>query len=203
MNAGMLLPTCRASDADRGGRGDLIQAIRGNPNKHFTMPTPRPCSGLRSRGVNQTELERALIPTPQKHDANPGHAERWRQYGTKHGASNLNDWAAKFLPTPANQTQSGGLRLEGGAGGRKRMRELGLLPTPTKQDSNTVAGPSQMDRNTPPLNTYSARSGTGTAGLLILVEWMMGYPKRWLLAAALAVPSSPPTVMPSFRKSRR
>lgn len=37
-------PTPRASDGERGGRGDLIQAIRGNPNKHFKMPmwpTPR------------------------------------------------------------------------------------------------------------------------------------------------------------------
>jgi hypothetical protein len=35
-----LLPTCRASDADRGGRGDLLQALRGNHNKHFRFPTP-------------------------------------------------------------------------------------------------------------------------------------------------------------------
>jgi hypothetical protein len=30
-------PTIRASDGERGGRGDLIQAVRGNPNKHFKM----------------------------------------------------------------------------------------------------------------------------------------------------------------------
>lgn len=34
------LPTARASDAERGGRGDLLQAWRGNSNKHFTLPTP-------------------------------------------------------------------------------------------------------------------------------------------------------------------
>jgi hypothetical protein len=28
-------PTVRASDGERGGRGDLIQAVRGNSNKHF------------------------------------------------------------------------------------------------------------------------------------------------------------------------
>jgi hypothetical protein len=34
-------PTPRATDADRGGRGDLIQAVRGNSNSHFKMyPTP-------------------------------------------------------------------------------------------------------------------------------------------------------------------
>lgn len=34
-------PTIRASDGERGGRGDLIQAVRGNSNRHFKMhPTP-------------------------------------------------------------------------------------------------------------------------------------------------------------------
>lgn len=30
-------PTIRASDGERGGRGDLLQAVRGNANKHFRM----------------------------------------------------------------------------------------------------------------------------------------------------------------------
>lgn len=35
------LPSIRKSDSERGGRGDLIQAVRGNPNKHWTrMQTP-------------------------------------------------------------------------------------------------------------------------------------------------------------------
>jgi hypothetical protein len=34
-------PTVRASDGERGGRGDLIQAVRGNQNSHFKpYPTP-------------------------------------------------------------------------------------------------------------------------------------------------------------------
>src|SRR3990167_5968957 len=68
---GALMPTPRATDADRGGRGDLIQAVRGNRNRHFTLPTPRPCSGLRSRGVNQTEIQRALLPTPKASAGGP------------------------------------------------------------------------------------------------------------------------------------
>jgi hypothetical protein len=40
-NAYGLWPTVRASDGERGGRGDLIQAVRGNPNRHYrTWPTP-------------------------------------------------------------------------------------------------------------------------------------------------------------------
>jgi hypothetical protein len=193
-----LLPTARASDADRGGRGDLIQAMRGNPNKHFTMPTPRPCSGKRSRGVNQTELERSL------------------------------------MPTPANQSQSGGLRLEGGSAGRKRLREMGLFRTPCATDYGSnqggaagrvgpkrpnlkaalLATPLARDwrsgktseataaKNSRPLSEQCSRGGlNGTADLLRLVEWMMGFPKRWLLDAALAVPVLPPTATRSSRSS--
>ena len=50
-----LWPTPRLSDAERGGRGDLIQAVRGNPNKHYLMmPTPiaNRRHGLQSHGVN-------------------------------------------------------------------------------------------------------------------------------------------------------
>lgn len=44
-----LWPTPRSSDADRGGRGDLIQAVRGNPNSHYRMyPTPTVPNGGRS-----------------------------------------------------------------------------------------------------------------------------------------------------------
>lgn len=37
------MPSIRASDADKGGRGDLIQAVRGNENSHFKkrLPTVR------------------------------------------------------------------------------------------------------------------------------------------------------------------
>lgn len=37
-----MVPTPRASDADRGGRGDLLQAVRGNRNSHFSSMIPTP-----------------------------------------------------------------------------------------------------------------------------------------------------------------
>ena len=46
------LPTPRASDADRGGRGDLLQAWRGNKNSHFkSLPTPTAALYGSNRGV--------------------------------------------------------------------------------------------------------------------------------------------------------
>ena len=33
------MPTLRATDGERGGRGDLLAIVRGRPNKHCRMPT--------------------------------------------------------------------------------------------------------------------------------------------------------------------
>lgn len=64
-------PTVRTTDGERGGRGDLIQAVRGNANKHFKMfPTPTRADGRggpgnsgREGGNNlRTEVKGALNP---------------------------------------------------------------------------------------------------------------------------------------------
>jgi hypothetical protein len=74
-------PTVRSSDGERGGRGDLIQAVRGNPNRHYKLwPTPnasdnRPrateASTARRRVLGkQISLEAAVkFPTPTAQDA--------------------------------------------------------------------------------------------------------------------------------------
>lgn len=66
--------------------------------------------------------------------------------------------------------------------------EYGLWPTPTKQDGENNAGPSQWNRNTPPLNVRvkmyptmdvgSADNRSRLGGSLNpeWVEWLMGYP---------------------------
>jgi hypothetical protein len=63
------LPTPRFSDGERGGRGDLIQAVRGNPNSHYrTYPTPRrsDANGAGRHGGGGMDLRTAVraLPTP-------------------------------------------------------------------------------------------------------------------------------------------
>ena len=54
------IPSIRKSDAERGGRGDLIQAVRGNTNKHFTrLGTPTKAMTERSE-----KFARANSPNP-------------------------------------------------------------------------------------------------------------------------------------------
>ncbi len=61
-NESGLWPTPRRTDADRGGRGDLIQAVRGNTNSHFKLwPTPHGFSkDGKSNGPSGNELGRAV-----------------------------------------------------------------------------------------------------------------------------------------------
>src|SRR6266542_1265034 len=59
---GLLLPTPRTADGDRGGRGDLIRAICGNENKHFRnslLPTPTAVN------YGSNELRKCLFSLPQ------------------------------------------------------------------------------------------------------------------------------------------
>ena len=71
-------PTIRSTDGERGGRGDLIQAIRGNPNSHYKMwPTPtardhkdgsaKSCANVPPNGLLGRVVH--LWPTPTKSDA--------------------------------------------------------------------------------------------------------------------------------------
>jgi len=55
-------PTVRSTDGERGGRGDLIQAIRGNPNSHYkSWPTPHGMSkDGKTNGPSGNELGRAV-----------------------------------------------------------------------------------------------------------------------------------------------
>ncbi len=144
------LPTPKASDGERGGRGDLIQAVRGNENSHFKLwPTPHGFSpDGKSNGPSGNELGRAVNrefwPTPQAHDAAKGDPNRVGRFGTKHGGRNLNDEVAaaerdasltteegledfiigRKFPTPRTPSATGGgTGLDGGSGARAMLSD--------------------------------------------------------------------------------
>jgi hypothetical protein len=81
-----LWPTIRAQDGERGGRGDLIQAVRGNENSHFRMwQTPvaddavdRAAGKFNSRGEPKLSAQ-VKFPTPLTRDWKSG-------TGADHGA---------------------------------------------------------------------------------------------------------------------
>ena len=67
-----------------------------------TSPSP---SHLRRHTMTLGQI--VLWPTPQAHDATPGHAKRVGRFGTKAGGRNLNDEVAMW-PTPTKADGMGG-----------------------------------------------------------------------------------------------
>ena len=108
-------------------------------------------------GAGSTHPFRQILATPRKTDADRGFRgdvlSQLNGYLSKH---------AGMLPTPVSQSQSGGLRMEGGAGGRKVLKESGLwdaiygtrpaetLPTPTKRDKRMDAWSPAYDKRKSP-----------------------------------------------------
>ncbi len=106
-----LWPTVRAADGDRGGRGDLIQAVRGNENSHYRLwQTPvaddavdRAEGKRNSRGEPKLSGQVKLWPTP-----NAGAGDRGAQSAEKRkaGGHNVNlpdavkDEPVKIWATP-------------------------------------------------------------------------------------------------------
>lgn len=120
------------------------------------------------------------LPMAWKRSATPANRSWW-QLVILEPRTGVNG-SGSLLPTPAKQSQSGGLRLEGGSGGRKKLRQMMGSPRANKwgePDHGRTIGIS------------------GTAALHATYEWVMGFPPRWLANASVH------TVTPSSRKSRK
>lgn len=96
-----------------------------------------------------------------------------------------------MLPTPTkSDADAGGKGSVTYARGNPTLKgaveAMGILPTPSARDwKSSAASPETLERNSRPLNETARASGiAGTAAsLLVLVEWMMGYPAGWLARA--------------------
>ena len=93
-------------------------------------------------------------------EAQTGYSMNWKDTATPAGRSwwvlgmsshPTDGTASGLLPTPASQSQSGGVRWEGGAGARRMLKEVGLhpLPTPAARDYKDCGGPAEMRRKSP------------------------------------------------------
>lgn len=106
-----ILATPRKTDADRGFRGDVLSQLHGHNSRHAgMMPTPVKPNGGRT-------LTREAIETGKRANGSKAQVD----------TPNLLRHAIQMLPTPVTQSQQGGMRWEGGAGGRKVLEQSGLM----------------------------------------------------------------------------
>ncbi len=191
----MILATPRKSDADKGGRGDVLSQLQGHASRHAgMMPTPVKPNG--GRRLNRQEIEtgrrangaKAQIDTP-----------------------NLLRHAETMLPTPVacdygNNRSGSGLRTPS-TRHMIRTATTETLPTPMKRDSRMDGwSPAYDRRKSPTMDAVMdgamtdrapdkwagaralaamlrSRGLTGTAALPITYGWMMGFPPGWLARA--------------------
>ena len=147
-------PTCGGLDGGSNSR----KALRKRLESRHLIPTPTACNAPNS-GAN-TKGPKSLLEVART-GWNPG--ETWPT-PTAHDA---------HKPHPSDLTAR--------QGGRSLAASV-MLPTPTCQDASNNGGPSQMNRNTPPLNAVA-----GGALNPVWVEWLMGWPIGWTDCERLAM----------------
>ncbi len=161
-------PTVRSTDGERGGRGDLIQAVRGNPNSHYKL-WATPCAQM-ANGEPEAFLERKRRSVA-----------RGNRMGISLTDLNMQVKAAEkgMWPTPkasaagpdfAKMTRSGtGISLQ---------TAVAMWPTPLAH-----AGSNRRTKPTPA--QAAGKAGMQLAGMVggslnpTWVEWLMGWPLGW------------------------
>lgn len=192
-----LLPTIRFSDAERGGRGDLIQQLRGNENKHFKMiPTPMSNDAKKLNVDQRKTLTRTItmLPTPRTRGLLGGSgsgSKQMMQDQVNAGQVSVGDanglMGIQMLPTPTTQeiehdspalTPSGRrLASNGNSHGVNLADTIKMLPTPRSADGDKGVRSPEGHRKTTELATNGQNPGLKLQPAFAL--WMMGYPEIW------------------------
>ena len=145
---------------ERGGRGDLIQVVRGNesPSGHYkTWPTPK---AMDSRSAGPGTKDETLTRRAES------------QFGVNLAEAVQMD-VRKLWPTPTRSDGMGGPGHSGRVGG-VNLRTTVTFPTPCARDWKDGAFPAEYERNTPTLATHAGGQLNPQ-----FVEWLMGFPLNW------------------------
>ena len=141
-------PTPKANDPEKRGNFDMMNPRNGLP----------------------AAVKRSMWTTPSATDGARGGVITEKMTGTS--LAQQIKTPAKW-PTPTVDDSSNVSRQSGAFQSLTRsVREM--LPRPTVQDASNNGGPSQMERNTPPLNAVAGGALNPT-----WVEWLMGWPLGW------------------------
>jgi len=136
------------------------------------------CWELPTPGLRTSEIASGLWPTPTCPNGGRSvkHVTDWRGRTAYHNGKKVQvglKSAVKIWPTPTvcGNYNRKGLSATSGDGLATAVKQW---PTPTAQDTKNNGAPSQMERNTKPLNAE-----IGGPLNPLWVEWLMGWPLGW------------------------
>ena len=170
-------PTIRSSDGERGGRGDLIQAVRGNENSHFRLwQTPvaddavnREAGKINSRGEPKLSAQVKLCPTPH------GFSPDGRTNGPSGNELGRAVNQAERFPTPTSSMMT--------------MADMEQAKTPGNSPNRPTYAEAKAMSATPTASTGGPEPEGKTGRKLVTqvggslnppwVEWFMGWPLGW------------------------
>lgn len=161
----MILATPRKTDADRGGRGDVLSQLQGHNSRHAgMMPTPVKPNGGRRLSAREIETGR-------------------RQNGAKAqiDTPNLLRHAAEILPTPTKRDS----RMDrwSPAYDRRKSPSMDAVMAKAMDGAMTDRATDKWAGARALAAMLRSHGLTGTAALPITYGWMMGFPPGWLARA--------------------
>jgi hypothetical protein len=207
----MILATPRKSDADRGGRGDVLSQLQGHASRHAGM-MGTPTANAAPRGSVLRKLKGRMTSDQDNFDRTPTMSEMLHidRMEVPHG----------MMPTPVKPNGGRTLTREAIETGKRangakaqidtpNLLRLAaeILPTPTKRNRRMDAwSPAYDRRKSPTMDAVldgamtdrapdkwasaralaamlRSRGLTGTAALPVTYGWMMGFPPGWLARA--------------------
>jgi DNA (cytosine-5)-methyltransferase 1 len=136
-------------------------------NASGLWPTPRVCGNYNRKGASATSMDG--LATAVKKD-------RWPTPTAMTGGEQV---------APSHVDGTHGWNIGAAVQDSMSQTPHKKWPTPTVQDSENDAGPSQWKRDTSPLNVEvhrrNGKTATTKTGQLnpTWVEWLMGYPEGW------------------------
>lgn len=205
LTAQVIWPTIRSTDGDRGGRGDLIQAVRGNENSHyklFATPAARDAKGANSRehcaerGTGRKHMDQ--LANQVAHPDLAGIAATPLTTNCS-GATDAPTAAEMVWQTPvADDAVDRAAGKVNSRGEPKLSAQVKLWPTPmTGAETYSAQGGIQLHQRVKQFPTPTRADGCGgpgssgrdvgdnlrTVGNGSLnpdwVEWLMGWPVGW------------------------
>lgn len=162
----MILATPRKTDADRGGRGDVLSQLQGHASRHAGM-MGTPTANAAPRGSVLRKHKGRMTSDQDRFDRTPTIGE----------ALHFDRRAPEILPTPTKRDS----RMDGWSPAYDRRKS----PTmdAVMDGAMTDRAPDKWAGARALAVILRSHGLTGTAALPITYAWMMGFPPGWLARA--------------------